>query len=138
MAHETTIPPKSSWQKLLIYWRTKNLSTEVYDIALILAVAIFTNKKVYEEELEEARIQLYGRLKSEGAVNEVMEYIEMKLAAYTQSLEEWHKDQQKVRELLEKDQSLYAYLLSIFEADESIDDEESSFEESLKRALLRS
>jgi hypothetical protein len=138
MAHETTIAPKSSWQKLLIYWRTKNLSTEVYDIALILAVAIFTNKKIYEEELEEAKMQLQKRLRDAGAVDEVMQYIEMKLACYAHSIETWHKDQQRVRELIEKDEELYGYLLSIFEADALIDDEESGFETSLKKALLRS
>lgn len=138
MAHETTITPKSLWEKLLIFWHTKNHSSEIYDIALILAVAIFTNKKIYEEELSEARHLLMERLHHADDVDTVMEYIEMKLAEYCESLDAWHHDQQKVRELISRDEDLYSYLLSIFEADENIDKEESGFETSLKKMLLRS
>jgi hypothetical protein len=138
MAHEAFITPKRLWERLLIYWHTKNHSAEVYDIALILSVAIFTNQKIYEEELMEARLLLQERLKDPSSVDEVMGYIEMKLSNYIKSMDAWHKDQKKVREMLEKDQDLYAYLLNIFEADDSIDDEESGFENSLKKALLRS
>lgn len=138
MAHETTIAPKNVWEKLLIFWRTKNHSSRIYDIALILAVAIYTNKRVYEEELREARRQLSGCVESQEEVENIMEYIEMKLDAYHSDAELWHRDQRKVRDLVGKDEELYAYLLSIFEADDSIDDEESGFESSLKKMLLRS
>jgi hypothetical protein len=138
MAHETTIAPKNVWEKLLIFWRTKNHSSRIYDIALILAVAIYTNKRIYEEELREARRQLSGCVESQEEVENIMEYIEMKLDAYRGDAELWHRDQRKVRDLVGKDEELYAYLLSIFEADDSIDDEESGFESSLKKMLLRS
>lgn len=138
MAHEASIAPKQLWERLLIYWHTKNHSAEVYDIALILSVAIFTNQKVYDEELMEARLLLQERLREPSSVDEVMEYIELKLSTYIANKDAWHKDQKRVRDLLEKDQDLYAYLLNIFEADDTIDDEESGFENSLKKALLRS
>jgi hypothetical protein len=138
MAQKTTIAPKNTWQKLLIYWHTKNHHGDIYDIAKILAVGIYTNQAVYEEELEEARALLHGKLHDSGSVNEVMEYIEMKLANYAEDRDTWHRDQRDVREMIEKDEELYGYLLSIFEADDSIDTEESRFEASLKKALLRS
>ncbi|MDX1295106.1 MAG: hypothetical protein R3302_02495 [Sulfurimonadaceae bacterium] len=86
----------------------------------------------------EARVLLQERLQDPSSVDEVMGYIEMKLSGYINDMDAWHNDQKKVREMLEKDQDLYAYLLNIFEADDSIDDEESGFENSLKKALLRS
>jgi hypothetical protein len=138
MAHEASITPKKLWERLLIYWHTKNHSAEVYDIALILSVAIFTNQKIYEEELMEARLLLQELLHEHSSINQVMEYIEMKLSGYVANMDSWYEDQQKVREMILKDQELYTYLLNIFEADEHFDDEESSFEESLKKALLRS
>jgi hypothetical protein len=138
MAHETTLPPKKGWQKLLIYWNTKNFSNEIYDIALILAVGIFTNKTIYEEELAQARTLLLEKLKDADSVDSVMEYVEMKLADYVADIAAWHEDQQKVRHLIEKDEELYAYLLSIYEADALIDDAESGFEDSLKKTLMRS
>jgi hypothetical protein len=138
MAHETTIAPKTLWKKILIYWHTKNHSRKIYDIALILAVAIFTNRKIYLEELEEARHLLLEHLRNADDVDNVMEYVEMKLASYVEARDAWHEDQKTVRVLIEKDEELYAYLLSIFEADEMIDAAESLFEESLKKALRRS
>ncbi len=138
MAHETTIAPKKTWQKLLIYWHTKNHSTKAYDIATILAVAIFTNKKIYEEELSEARKLLHQQTNDPVAVDELMEFIEMRLSEYQETVDAWHEDQQKVRMLIEANQELYAHLRTIFEADESIDSEESDFEASLKKTLLRS
>lgn len=138
MAQKTTVAPKTIWQKLLIYWNTKNHRAEVYDIALILAVSIFTNNAVYEEELTEARALLFGKLRDPASVKEVMGYIEMKLSCYAQDRDAWHRDQKRVREMIEKDEGLYTYMLSIFEADDNIDSEESGFEASLRKALLRS
>lgn len=138
MARETTLTPKKSWQKLLIYWHTKNHSTKVYDIARILAVSIFTNKTIYEEELEQAQRLLFETLQDEDSVKEVMAYIEMKLADYASDIQRWHDDQKVVRTLIQNDEELYSYMLEIFEADAMIDLEEAGFEDSLKKSMLRS
>lgn len=138
MAQKTTVAPKNTWQKLLIYWHTKNHHTTIYDLAKILAVGIYTNRVIYREELEEARTLLREKLRDSESVEEVMGYIEMKLACYTENRDTWHTDQKTVRKMIEKDEELYGYMLSIFEADHSIDEEEVRFEASLKKALLRS
>lgn len=135
MAHKMMIEPKTFWQKLLIFWQTKNHSSKIYDMALLLAVGIFTNHIVYKEELEEARLLLYKKLKDDSSVNQITEYIEMKLAEYSQNEEAWHRDRKKVLEMIQKDEDLYGYLLNIYEADETIDKEEIAFEELLKHSL---
>lgn len=137
MATEANIEPKNTWQKLLIYWRTKNFSKQVYDIALILAVAIYTNRKIYEEELEQARLTLEELLKDEDSAKEIMHYIEMKVVQYAEDEQLWHYDQRKIRDLITQNEELYAFLLTIFEADNNLDEEEMLFEASLKTALLR-
>ena len=137
MATKATIQPKKTWQKLLIYWRTKNFSRQVYDIALILAVAIYTNREIYEEELQQARLTLEELLKDQDSADEIMDYIEMKVLQYTNDEMLWQKDQQKIRKLVEKDEDLYTFLLDIFEADDKVDEEEMLFETSLKTAMLR-
>jgi len=137
MAHEITIAPKTRWEKLMIFWRMKNFSAACYDIALILAVAIFTNRKIYEEELAEARSLLREKVDEEG-VEDLMAYIEMKLENYVASVDVWHEDQQRVRTMIERDEELYAYFLDIFEADACFDAHESDFEASLIKGIRRS
>ncbi len=138
MPTETTITPKKILEKLLIYWHTKNYSQRTYDIALIIAVAIYTNDKIYEKELHEAKRLLYEYLNHEASAEEIMDYIELKLSLYIQDREQWYKDLRTCRDLIKAHEELYAYFLEIFEADQNIDDEEMEFEASLRKMLLRS
>ncbi|MEA3374299.1 MAG: hypothetical protein U9Q62_11505 [Campylobacterota bacterium] len=138
MPTETYIAPKKILEKLLIYWRTKNYARQTYDIALIIAVAIYTNKNIYEEEMEAAKQMLYEHLNHDDSVEKIMDYIELKLLHYLQDDELWYEDLRTCRALIKKDEELYLYFLNIFEADEKIDDEEIAFESSLKKMLLRS
>lgn len=138
MPTETLIMPKKIWEKLLIYWQTKNFSNHTYDIALILAAAIYTDNKIYEEELRQARRILHKHLNHEGSVEDIMDYIELKLTLYDKDKSQWYQDIQACRNLIKADQQLYTHFLDIFEADEHIDEKETEFEVSLKKMLIRS
>lgn len=138
MPVQTTIVPKSGWEKLLIYWHTKNHTRRIYEIALLIAAAIYTNHHIYEEEMEEAHRILVRLLKDESSVEEVMQYIELKLLRYLDNEQSWHDDLKMCRQLLKEEEELYAYCLNIFEADHKIDVEELELEQSLKKMLLRS
>lgn len=138
MPTETLITPKKIWEKLLIYWQTKNLSKHTYDIALIIAVAIYTDDKIYEEELHQARHMFHERLKHKGSVDDVMDYIEHKLFVYTEDKSQWNQDLQTCRNLIKTNQELYVYILDIFTADEYIDEKEAAFEVSIKKMLMNS
>ncbi len=138
MAKEVTIAPKTIWEKLLIHWHTKNHSQQIYDIALIIATAIYTNHKIYAEEMAEAHRILESHLKDENSIAEIMEYIQMKLLCYMDKEAEWYKDLAKCRELIKKDQALFEHFLNIFESDHTIEQDEEDFIESIKVMLLRS
>lgn len=138
MPTETSIIPKKIWEKLLIYWQTKNLSKQTYDIALIIAVAIYTDEKIYEEELYQARQILHKRLKHKGSVDNIIDYIEHKLYLYTKDQSQWKQDLQTCRNLIKNKQELYVHFLDIFTADEDIDEKEAAFELSLKKMLMDS
>jgi len=138
MATETDLEEKSSWRKLLIYWNTKNYSKHIYDIALIIAVAIFTNRKVYEEELKEARKLLSKELlKEKDDIDEIMHYIEMRLSEFDKDEREWYNAAKQVKDIIKQDEALYRYCIDIFESDEQLDHEEEHFEHSLRELLLR-
>lgn len=138
MQKERTIEPKKIWQKLLIYWHTKNYTKQTYDIALIIAAAIYTDRKIYEEELLQAKRMLQGHLNHEASVQKVMDYIELKLSRYVEDEELWYQDLQTCRTFIQKNEELYIYFIDIFEADENLDEEEIAFETSLRKTLLRS
>jgi hypothetical protein len=137
MATEVTIAPKTVWEKLLIYWHTKNHTRHMYDVALIIATAIYTNHKIYAEELEEADRILHGYLNDDHSIAEIMEYIQMKVASYVSNEANWYKDIDTCRKMVGKDQQLFTHFLEIFEADHVIDEEEGAFIESIKVMLSR-
>lgn len=138
MATETALKPKKMWQKLLIYWHTKDFSNKTYDIALIMAVAIYTNHKIYKEELQEAHVMLNELLQNEESAMSIMKYIEMKLLQYTEDEKLWRKEQNIVREIIKKNEEFYTYLINIFEADNKLDEEEKLFETSIRTSFSRS
>lgn len=138
MPTETSIIPKTIWEKLLIYWQTKNLSKQTYDIALIIAVAIYTDGKIYEEELRQARQILHEHLNHKGSVDNIIDYIEHKLYLYAENQSQWKQDIQTCRHLIKNNQELYVHFLDIFKADENIDEKEAAFELSLKKMLMES
>lgn len=137
MATETEIPQKSSWHRLLVYWQTKNHPKRLYDIALIIAVAVYTNRKIYKEELETARKLIKESYdEDEDAIEEIMHYIEMRLSEFAHDERSWDDAAKQVKTLIKNDENLYRYCIDIFESDEHLDREERQFERSLRRLLL--
>ncbi len=137
MTNEMILPEKSSWRKLLIYWHTKNFSQKTYDIALIIAVAVFTDRKIYEAELKEAR-KLIGEIlvDDESGVDEIMHYIEMRLLEFKSDEAEYANATKQVKTFIKRDEQLYRYCIDIFESDEHLDTTEQHFEQTLKKLLL--
>ena len=135
MPTEATIEPLSFLEKCSIHWKTKNYGLRIKHIALMLSVAIYMNKNIYEEELRSARKYLHTIFKDEVDVDNIMQYVLMRLKDYQNDESLWLKDRQKAFNLIIKDEELYACMGDIFNADESFDESEQIFEEALKRLL---
>lgn len=104
-------------------------------IALMLSVAIFMNKKIYEEELKSAHDHLMKLMENEDDVSNVMNYVKMQLGTYQENNEAWIKSRQEAFNLIVQDEDLYGYMTDIFHSDDSFDENEKIFEEALKRLL---
>jgi len=132
----TTINTSSFLGKCYIHWKTRNYGRKIEHIALLMAVAIYMNKNIYEEELESAQDYLFKLMHEEqDDVENVMEYIKMKIASYQEDNEAWMHDRQEAFHLVVKDEELYSCMIDIFKSDDSFDESESLFEEALKRLL---
>lgn len=93
------------------------------------------NKKIYEEELESASHYLLGIMEHPDDVENVMEYVKMKLHSYQEDNASWLEDRQEAFNLIIKNEELYGCMSEIFNSDESFDESEELFEEALKRLL---
>ncbi len=93
------------------------------------------NKKIYEEELKSASRYLLNLMEHPADVENVMEYVKMKLNAYQEDNESWLEDRQEAFNLIIKNEELYDCMSDIFNSDESFDESEEIFEEALKRLL---
>ena len=135
MPTEITLETISFLEKCYIYWKTKNYGRRIEHIALMLSVAIYMNKNIYEEELDSAREYLKTFFKDEVDVNNIMEYVVMRLKAYQDEESVWLEDRQEAFNLIIKDEELYGCMGDIFNADDKFDESEEIFEEALKRLL---
>lgn len=135
MPTETRVDPASFLKKCLVYWKTRDYGRKIEHVALLLSVAIYTNRKIYEEELASAHDQLMILLQNEDDVNNVIDYIKMKLGAYQSDNKRWIQDRQEAFDLITKNENLYGYLIDIFHADKKFDAPEELFEKALKRLL---
>lgn len=132
----THIETTSFLGKCYIHWKTRNYGRKVEHIALLLAVAIYMNKNIYEEELESAQDYLFKLMHEEqDDVVNVMDYVKMKINSYQEDNTAWMKDRQEAFHLVVKDEELYACMIDIFKSDESFDENEKLFEAALKRLL---
>jgi len=132
---ETKIDPASFLEKCYIYWKTRDYGRKIEHIALLLSVAIYTNRKIYEEELASAHAQLMTLLEDEDDVNNVLEYIKMKLGTYQSDNKKWMQDRKKAFDLITKNEDLYGHLIDIFHSDKKFDATEELFEKALKHLL---
>ncbi|MBE0498502.1 MAG: hypothetical protein IBX43_04590 [Campylobacterales bacterium] len=135
MPTEIRVDPVSFLKKCLVYWKTRDYGRKIEHVALLLSVAIYMNRKIYEEELASAHEQLMILLEDEDDVNNVIDYIKIKLGAYQNDNKEWMKDRQEAFDLITKNENLYGYLIDIFHADKKFDPSEELFEKALKRLL---
>ncbi|MFC2074341.1 hypothetical protein ACFLR3_03725 [Campylobacterota bacterium] len=135
MPIETTIPTTSFLGKCYIHWKTKNYGRKIEHVSLMLSVAIYMNKKIYQEELDSASKYLSTILDDITDVNNVMEYVIMKLGSYQEDNQAWLEDRQAAFDLIIQDEELYACMGEIFNSDDSFDESEELFEEALKRLL---
>ena len=135
MPTETSIDPTSFLGKCYIHWKTRNYGRKIEAISLLLSVAIFMNKKVYEEELHSATNYLSTLMDNDADVENVMEYVKMKLSSYQEDNQAWLEDRQEAFNLIIKNEELYACMSEIFSSDDSFDESEELFEEALKRLL---
>lgn len=135
MPTETKIDTTSFLGKCYIHWKTRDYGKKIEHISLMLSVAIYMNKRIYEEELESAASYLGTLLDEEDDIDNVMEYVKMKLGSYQEDNETWMQDRQEAFNLIIKNEDLYSCMSDIFNSDESFDESEELFEEALKRLL---
>ncbi len=135
MPTETIIPATSFLHKCYIHWKTKNYGRKIEHISLMLSVAIYMNKKIYQEELDSAFKYLSTIIDNLDDVNNIMEYVRMKLGIYQEDNQAWLKDRQEAFDLIIQDEELYGCMSDIFNSDDSFDESEEIFEEALKRLL---
>ena len=136
MPTETTIDSTSFLGKCYIHWKTRNYGRKIEAISLLLSVAIYMNKKVYEEELSSAAKYLAKLLDNdEDDVANVMAYVKMKLGSYQEDNTAWLEDRQEAFDLIIQNEDLYGCMSDIFNSDDSFDESEELFEEALKRLL---
>ena len=93
------------------------------------------NKKIYEEELQSANDYLFNLMENQDDVDNVMEYIKMKLGSYLEDNTAWMHDRQEAFNLILEDEDLYGCMTDIFNSDDQFDESEELFEEALKRLL---
>lgn len=134
MSEKIKLKDRNFLEKLIIHWHTRNYGRKLNNIALLLAVAIFTNKAVYSEELDSAKSILNDMLLDEKSVNNIMEFILLKLKNYEKDNTAWLEDKLKVKQMILKDEELFSYLDTIFESDH-YDSCERIFLNSLKESL---
>lgn len=132
---ETTIETTSFLGKCYIHWKTKSYGRRIEQISLLLSVAIYMNKKIYKEELESSAKYLMTILEDEKDVQNVMEYVKMKLGSYQEDNALWMHDRQEAFNLIIKNEELYSCMTDIFNSDDSFDENEELFEAALKRLL---
>ncbi|HIC43690.1 MAG TPA: hypothetical protein EYO73_05205 [Sulfurimonas sp.] len=135
MPTETTINHTSFLGKCYIHWKTRNYGRRIESISLLLAVAIYMNKKIYEEELRSASRYLLTLMSDTEDVDNVMQYVKMKLSSYQEDNQTWLEDRQEAFNLIIKNNDLYSCMSDIFNSDDSFDENEELFEEALKRLL---
>ena len=135
MLTQVNIAPRTFLEKCYIHWKTRNYGRKMEHIALMLSVAIFMNKKIYEEELKSAHDHLMKLMENEDDVKNVMNYVKMQLGTYQDNNEAWIKSRQEAFNLIIHDEDLYGYMTDIFHSDDSFDENEKIFEEALKRIL---
>ena len=135
MPTETTINHTSFLGKCYIHWKTRNYGRRIESISLLLAVAIYMNKKIYEEELRSASRYLLTLMSDTEDVDNVMQYVKMKLSSYQENNQTWLEDRQEAFNLIIKNNDLYSCMSDIFNSDDSFDENEELFEEALKRLL---
>ncbi len=135
MPTEIALNGVSFLEKCYIHWKTKTYGQKIEHVALILAVAIYMNKKIYQEELNSASACLSSIVGAEEDIDNIMEYIKMKLNSYQDDNEIWLADRQEAFNLIKEDENLYACMSDVFNSDGNMDESEKLFEETLKRLL---
>jgi len=132
---ETTIDQTSFLGKCYVHWKTRNYGRKIEAVSLLLSVAIYMNKKIYEEELRSASRYLSKLMDNPEDVDNVIQYVKMKLGSYQEDNSAWLEDRQEAFTLIIKNEDLYSCMSDIFNSDDSFDESEELFEEALKRLL---
>jgi len=124
---------KSFFEKLLIYWSTRDLCHEEEVLVTILSVAIYFDKEIFPEELEKAREILHERIKGDGHIDILMDKIKLRLYEYTKDYEIYMQDREKAFHFVGDDIQLYRIMRDIFEADGGVKESELMAEELVKK-----
>ncbi|NWF66672.1 MAG: hypothetical protein HXX81_04295 [Campylobacterales bacterium] len=132
---QNSIEPKKFWQKLLIFWHTRELGQHIETLAKTLSVAIYIDKEFSDDEKSVATDILSKYLADEKEVFYVIEYIEMKLGKYKEDYQNFLNDKNEIIKLIKNDISLLNLIENIIEADKKTSYDEESFLEEIKQKM---
>lgn len=125
---------KNILQKLLLYWETRGLNDRLERIIVVLAVSMYYDRVIYEEEVEKAREILQKLIKNENKASVVYERVRLKVNEYIEDEALFKEDTERFIRYIVDDIQLYSMAKDIFEADNTNQKEEQELEELIKRA----
>jgi len=123
---------KNIIEKIVLLWETRGLRENAERLITVMAVAIYYDGVLYEEEFEKAKEILDTRVKSKSRVAILFERIRLKIDEYIQDREIFERDIELAVKYIVEDIQLYGVAKDIFEADGSNDEEEKKLEQLIK------
>lgn len=128
-----TLPKLNFFERLVLYWETRDLGKRNEDLITLISVAIFFDRTVYPEELDMAERILERYIKSSGKRETVMERIKMRLQEYIDDYLKFLMDRERAFDILTDNIQLYSAMRDIFEADGKLSEIEKEAEEVIRK-----
>ena len=119
---------KTLLQKILIFWKTREVGYKTELLLKILPVAIYADHLIFPKELQKAREILAEHINDSEEVEYLLERIELRLNDYIKDYKRFLKDKKEVLEIISNDIQLYGVIKDIFSVDGSFDNDERKME----------
>lgn len=123
---------KNIIQKLILLLETRGLTEKTKKLITVIAVAIYYDRAIYEEEIEKAKEILSSRIKNRHKKERIYDLIRIKIDEYIKDEELFSNDIQKAIRYIIEDIQLYSIAKDIFEADDSNALQEEELEKRIK------
>lgn len=122
------ITQKSLFEKILVFWKTREVGYKTEQLLKILPVAIYADRQISPKELQKAKDILAEHIKDSEEIEALLDRIELTLVRYIKDYNEYLSDKQNVLEIITHDIQLYGVMKDIFNSDGNFDNEEKKME----------